>query len=77
MTFNAELNALRKIICSKKSAVFVERISVCNVIEKLAEHGIHGIPCMPCSSQIISEMLPESHTMEKSDFFSNLYFNLE
>ena len=24
--------------------------------------------CMPCYSQIISEMLPEIHTMEKCDF---------
>ena len=23
---------------------------------------------MPCSSQIVSEMLPEIHTVEKSDF---------
>ena len=30
--------------------------------------GEHGIQCMPCSSQIISEMLPEIHTMEKFDF---------
>ena len=28
----------------------------------------HGIQCMPCSSQIISEMLPEIHTMQKFDF---------
>ena len=31
----------------------------------------HGIYCMPCSSQIISEMLPEIHTTEKY-YFSNL-----
>ena len=24
--------------------------------------------CMPCSSQIISEMVPEMHTVEKFDF---------
>ena len=30
--------------------------------------GEHGIQCMPCSSQIISEILPEIHTMEKFDF---------
>ena len=29
------------------------------------EHSIH---CMPCSSQILSEMLPEIHTMEKCYF---------
>ena len=28
----------------RKSEVFVERISVCNVIEKLAEHGKCGMP---------------------------------
>ena len=27
------------------SKVSVERISVCNVIEKLTEHGIHCLPC--------------------------------
>ena len=31
--------------------------------------GKHAIQCMPCSSQIISEMLPEIHTMEKLDVF--------
>ena len=30
-------------------------------------HGEHGIQCMPCSSLIISEMLPEIHTVEKFD----------
>ena len=33
--------------CWRKSEVFVERVSVRNVIENLAEHGIH---CLPCSS---------------------------
>ena len=28
----------------------------------------HGIQCMPCPSKIISEMLPEIHTMEKCYF---------
>ena len=28
----------------------------------------YSIQCMPCSSEIISEMLPESHTMEKCYF---------
>ena len=28
----------------------------------------HGKQCMPCSSRIMSKMLPEIHTMEKSDF---------
>ena len=43
---NLELNDLRIIICLRKSEDIVERISVCNVIEKLMEHGIH---CLPCS----------------------------
>ena len=44
--FNTELHDLRKIICLRKSEVSVERISVCNVIANLAEHGIH---CPSCS----------------------------
>ena len=38
---NMELNDLRKIICLRKYEVFVESISVCNVIENLAELGLH------------------------------------
>ena len=34
----------------------------------LVIQGEYGIQCMPCSPQIISEMLPEIHTMEKCDF---------
>ena len=34
------LNDMRKTICLKKTEVSVERISVCNVTEKLKEHGI-------------------------------------
>ena len=41
-TYSNEL----KIIYLRKSKVSVERLSVCNVIEKLMEHGIH---CLPCS----------------------------
>ena len=44
-SYNTELNDLRKIICLKKSEVSVERISVCNVTENLAEHGMHFLPC--------------------------------
>ena len=44
-TLNWE-NALRKIIFLRKSEVLVARISVCNVIENLAEHCIH---CLQCS----------------------------
>ena len=43
---NTELIDLSRIICLRKSEVSVERISVCIVIEKLMEHGIH---CLPCS----------------------------
>ena len=45
MTANTELNDLRRIICLRKYEVSVERISVCNVIKNLAEHGIHYLPC--------------------------------
>ena len=40
------MQGLEKNFCLRKSKVIVERISVCNVIENLAEHGIH---CLPCS----------------------------
>ena len=45
--FKTELNDLRKIIRLRKSEVFVEKNSVCNVTENLAEHGIY---CLPFSS---------------------------
>ena len=38
---NTELNDLKIIICLRKSEVTAERISVCNVIKILMEHGIH------------------------------------
>ena len=42
ISFNTELNDLRIIICLRKSEFIVESmISVCNVIEKLMEYGIH------------------------------------
>ena len=41
---NTELNDLRIIICLRKSEITVERISICNVIEKLMEYD-----CLPCS----------------------------
>ena len=40
-----DLNDLKIIICFIKSDVTVERLSVCNVIEKLMEHDIHCVPC--------------------------------
>ena len=35
-----------KNICLRKYEDSVERISICNAIENLAEHSIH---CLPCS----------------------------
>ena len=35
----------------------IERISVCNVIEKLAEHGIHYLPCSDTTDVI--DLLPK------------------
>ena len=32
----------------------------------------HGVQCMPCSSSIICEMLPEIQTMEKYDFLKSV-----
>ena len=40
-----ELNDLRIIICLRKSEATVERISFCNVIEKMMEHCIQRLPC--------------------------------
>ena len=40
---------------------------MCGVISLIIQEE-HGIQCMPCSSQIINEMLPEIHTVEKFDF---------
>ena len=31
-----------------------------------------SIQCMPCSPQIISEMIPEIHTVQKFDFLKTL-----
>ena len=44
---NMEFNALEIIICLRKSEVSVERILICNVIEKLAEHGIYHNAVIP------------------------------
>ena len=48
-TDNSEFNDLRIMICWRNFEDTVERISVCNVIEKLMEHGIH---CLSCSFTI-------------------------
>ena len=55
---NLELNDERKLICFclRKSEVSVERIPVRYVIENLAEHGIHCLPCFYTSD--IINMLP-------------------
>ena len=34
--------------------------------------GEHGIQRMPCSTRIISEMLPEVQTMENFDFLKSI-----
>ena len=51
-----ELNDLRIIIGLKKSEVSVGRNSVCDVIDKSAEHGIHCLLCSGTSS--IIELFP-------------------
>ena len=56
---NTELNNLRKMISWRKFEVSVERISVCNVIENFAEHGIHFQPCS-CANDVI-DMLPNNY----------------
>ena len=49
ISYDTELTELRKIICLRKS---VKRISVCNVTENLAEHGIHFLPCIYTNDDI-------------------------
>ena len=57
MNIDTELNDLRISICLRKSEVTVERISVCNAVEKLMEHGIH---CLPCSyTNHVIDLLPQ------------------
>ena len=46
----------KKAICLRKSEVSVDRISVRNIIEYLAEHGMH---CLPYSyTNDVIDMLP-------------------
>ena len=47
---------LRIVICLRNSEVTGERISVCNVIEKLMECGIHCLPC--CCTNDVIDILP-------------------
>ena len=42
---NTELTDLRKTICFGKSEASDERMSLCNVIENVAERGINYLPC--------------------------------
>ena len=51
--YNMELNVLRKIICLR-NFVSVKKNSVCNVIKKLAEHGIQCLPCFDANASWIS-----------------------
>ena len=63
LLYNTELNDLGGTICLRKSEVFVERISVCNVIEKFVQHGIHCLLC--CGTNNIIYLLskqPRVHT---------------
>ena len=53
---NTELNDWRIIICLRNSEVTVEKISVCNIIEKLMEHGIHCLSCSCINNAI--DLLP-------------------
>ena len=50
---------MRKGICLSKHEVSFERISVCNVIEKLAEHAIHRLPSSYINDVI--HILPNNH----------------
>ena len=50
--YNTEVNDLRVIICLRKSKVPVDKIFVCNVTEKLMEHGIHCLLCSYTSDDI-------------------------
>ena len=53
---NTEFNESKKAICLRKSEVSVDRISVRNIIEYLAEHGMH---CLPYShTNDVIDMLP-------------------
>ena len=51
-----ELTDLKKIICLRKSEESAERISVCNVSEKLMEHGNLCLPCFFTND--VKDLLP-------------------
>ena len=48
----------------------------CDVISLIIRWE-HSIQCMSSSSRIISEMLPEIHTMEKFDFLKSAIYDLK
>ena len=60
---NIKLSYLIKIICLRKSQVSAKRILVFNVIEKLAEHGIHSLPCSYTND--IMDLLPHVMVISK------------
>ena len=37
-----------------------------------AWHTLYDVLCMPCFSRIISEMLPEIHTVKQCDFLESI-----
>ena len=53
-SYNTELNGMRKIICLRKSEVSVEKNSVCNVNENLAEHGIYFFAMLLYHNDVIN-----------------------
>ena len=57
-------------VCS--SIVVMERDLLCHLTDNL----IGAWQFMPCSSRIISEMLPENHTIEKRDFLKPIIHSL-
>ena len=51
-TYNTKLSYLRKIICLRKSDIFVEKISVPNINENLAEYGKQCLPSIDANDVI-------------------------
>ena len=53
------------VLTTDQSDYYGER--VCDLISLIIRED-HGKLCMPCSSQIVGEMQPEIHIIEKRDF---------
>ena len=70
-----ELNALRRVICLRKSEATVERISVCNVIEKLMEHGMHCLPSGCHSVKVVSKTVGYSLDAMVTDLCRQLTYD--